>query len=443
VTGNETDYVLWPYLKVDFVDGRAWVRDARSAAAVECAHDLLAQLQLFSRPAPLSALHAHFGVPDVSAKALVDAGLLVPAPVSGTNPPADARVGIVSTMRYPGAPLRSFLEYHSRRRIERIYLFLEDSDDPAFAIADEYPQVTAVLAGAELRAQQADGPLWTEMGPYVHTEVMARQCLNAQTALELASRDGIEWLAHIDADELIFTPCDLPSYLARLPRDVGQVLCLNYEGVPESLEVADPFLEVTLFRKPVPLCRRSALRSFLDETGRKSWFIAYGQGKAIVRVADDVITTSVHEFRPTRRGPLTVTSMDPCVLHYPRCGFSRFRARYVNEVRPGELCFGLPATRTPAGAGAVPTARIAFDIRAGAAFRQDEANARSLYRDEVMLGGSQQVARLLRDGLCVRLLDARDITLSSRGGHAASPPTGPEVGGASTHDGALSAETSA
>jgi hypothetical protein len=64
----------------------------------------------------------------------------------------------------------------------------------------------------------------------------------------LAEKDGIDWILHIDTDELVY-PGGAPEYsiqrvLSTIPADVDTVVFPNYESLPERDDVQDPFTEV-------------------------------------------------------------------------------------------------------------------------------------------------------------------------------------------------------
>eukprot|EP00976_Prorocentrum_cordatum_P007021 140117-Prorocentrum_minimum.AAC.1 len=48
--------------------------------------------------------------------------------------------------------------------------------------------------------------LWPKLGPHVANEVQARQELNAEHAADRAAQDNVDWLLHMDADELFYCP---------------------------------------------------------------------------------------------------------------------------------------------------------------------------------------------------------------------------------------------
>ena len=66
--------------------------------------------------------------------------------------------------------------------------------------------------------------------------------------IELAAKDGMDWILHIDTDELVY-PGGGPEYslqrvLAGAPADVDTLVFPNYESLPERDDVQDPFTEV-------------------------------------------------------------------------------------------------------------------------------------------------------------------------------------------------------
>ena len=81
--------------------------------------------------------------------------------------------------------------------------------------------------------------------------------------IQLAAADGIDWLLHIDTDELAY-PGGAPEFslqrvLAAYPADVDTVVFPNYESLPERDDVQDPFTEA---RRPAlvqPVCLHKCL----------------------------------------------------------------------------------------------------------------------------------------------------------------------------------------
>ena len=66
----------------------------------------------------------------------------------------------------------------------------------------------------------------------------------------MATKDNVDWPLHIDTDELMYpggsASFSLQDVLATFPDDVDTVVFPNYESLPESNKVHDPFTEVML-----------------------------------------------------------------------------------------------------------------------------------------------------------------------------------------------------
>ena len=97
------------------------------------------------------------------------------------------KVGIVSMMRRP-KDIDDWLEYHRAMGIMRFYIRLEDSEE-----LEEY------LDG------QADITLEVgkSTGKDEYKEIQTRQCKMVDDALKKAQEDKMDWLIHIDSDELL------------------------------------------------------------------------------------------------------------------------------------------------------------------------------------------------------------------------------------------------
>ena len=110
----------------------------------------------------------------------------------------------------------------------------------------------------------------------VATEIMSRQCLNAEIAakraLEFPSHSGgpMDWLLHIDIDELFFVSSPASSvatthfnavahHFAQVPPDIQYVAYVNHEAVPEHAgDVHNYFTEISLFKRNPNVFKRQA-----------------------------------------------------------------------------------------------------------------------------------------------------------------------------------------
>lgn len=65
----------------------------------------------------------------------------------------------------------------------------------------------------------------------------------------MAYKDNIDWILHIDTDELMYPggagEYSLARALSEIPADVDTLIFPNYESMPERDDVSDPFSEVS------------------------------------------------------------------------------------------------------------------------------------------------------------------------------------------------------
>ena len=66
----------------------------------------------------------------------------------------------------------------------------------------------------------------------------------------MATKDDVDWLLHIDTDELMYpggnAGFSLQNVLSTFADEVDTVVFPNYESLPETDKVHDPFTEVNL-----------------------------------------------------------------------------------------------------------------------------------------------------------------------------------------------------
>lgn len=203
------------------------------------------------------------------------------------------RIAITTTARSLDASFRDWCSHHLRL-VDRIYLWL---DDPAESAGKFLPRDSRIRARAGSQT----------ISQTVHGNMMMRQNENANRALELCAADKIDWLTHIDTDELIH-PAHRKTLERNLAAAAGHVTLLNHEVCPQW-ECANPFRE----------CHHFKLNGKLE-------FNLYNNGKAAVRVGPGVYAPDAHSFEGFH-GKSTV-SKDVAVLHYACPSYDRWRAKY-------------------------------------------------------------------------------------------------------------------
>lgn len=330
------------------------------------------------------------------------------------------RPAIVATVRDAASVLDSFIAWHLAIGFARIYLFFDDPADPFAETLAYHPNVAAIRCDAALRSRWTSLRSWPVYRAHVDAEVMARQILNCELAIGMASAEGLDWLLHIDSDELFL--CEggtAPEHFAALDfRGTRNAVYLNYEALPEQLQIQDYFREVTLFK--VNIQRSGQLRfdarqmallratHFADETFN---FHLYGNGKSAARVDAQLVPVTVHEFGRVRPDQSLDRSHEICgdsqvILHYPNCGFAQFLTKYRTLGPFGDKWFGT--------GDVFPFHRQARDIVA----QGDEARALAFYRDRVLLNPADDVEQLAGNGILRRITGPSDLlrAVPPRGG---------------------------
>ena len=207
----------------------------------------------------------------------------------------NACVGLVTTVRSVNETLGAWCRYHLSVGFDFIFVYMDapGEDVAAGAAARMCGERVCVIecptSGREdllLRLPAAA----QRLGPHCQDEVMARQLVAAWHAIAvLAPKCGVDWLMHLDADELLD-----PGF----GRRVGEVFwCLNiagarcstfknWESIPEVDGASNPFAAHTLFKRPVASMPGGTCTSFWEERHEthKSYFLFYDNGKAGCRV---------------------------------------------------------------------------------------------------------------------------------------------------------------
>src|SRR2546430_6861264 len=115
------------------------------------------------------------------------------------------KVAIVTTLKNPGPSFHSFLKYHSALGFSHFFLFFDDPFDPWMETARRLRNVSIIKTDARLQRRWTQTEIAaTKPGFYefLESEFKVRQALNVEIAIQLALKKKLDWLLHIDCDEL-------------------------------------------------------------------------------------------------------------------------------------------------------------------------------------------------------------------------------------------------
>ena len=362
---------------------------------------------------------------------------------------AFGRAAVVSTMKDVDSRIESWVRWHCSLGFERLYIFVDDAHDTELqrrARAAGGDKVIFFIRGSPaLQDGWARQASWRGMGRDADKDIQIRQLLNAQFAFELASIEGLNWLLHIDSDELFLCRPErsVTAHFARLASEGCEafVYC-NLEAVPEmdALPSDDPFLQLDLFKVSESRVPPEAMRALEDWRSRNragKFFLYYENGKSACRVdtGGRWIPVSVHQCLPRRKpmdggdwdderlltacwtndprndGVRHVLHEQSCILHYPVWDAAALWRKYALHGNfPDELVSGATHKGGLAWGDCFHTeCRDVF-----VAHRADDDGARGAIRDlfrhaAMAKGGPSELAEQIRVGALQRIPDAREL----------------------------------
>ena len=255
------------------------------------------------------------------------------------------KLALCTTVRGADSVLDFFVDYHLSIGFDVIFLFFDDVADNGIDRFAKRQNVVVYRSDEELQQLWKSikyQKLYRKYIPSITTEVMARQNLNTAVAMELCRKHGYDWLLHIDSDELFYTyGRSIKDHFSSLSlNNIRIINYRNHESVPEKFDISNFFSENNLFKK-----NKAVLNPYQKQLVNK-WFTKfdgiffyfYANGKSAVRIDDDAIPDGVHFFTYKNRilrqlkfkAPIKklIEWDEPCILHFPCCGFRQFYNKY-------------------------------------------------------------------------------------------------------------------
>lgn len=218
------------------------------------------------------------------------------------------KLGMVLMTKRP-LDLEQWLCYHRQViGVERFYIQCEDTPELASLLLR--PPWNAYVDATFVAKTQRD-----------YFVQMDRQAVNVACCMPRARAAGVEWLLHIDDDELLHAPSGVGALWAAL-RDAPKGACdahvKNLEAVAPDARCRHPFAECT---------------TFVASTSKYS---SYTNGKSFGRVgAPGLRAHGPHHFRcdAAAGGARAAATLDlppavAVVLHYESCAYERWTAKF-------------------------------------------------------------------------------------------------------------------
>lgn len=266
------------------------------------------------------------------------------------------------------------------------------------------PGVKIVFRTKELEEQQAKSRIWNEtwLASFFYRpcnyELFVKQSLNMEMAIVMAREVGVDWIIHLDTDELLHPAgggeYSLRRLLADVEKDVDMVVFPNYESAIERDDISDPFSQVSMFKKNYDHVTKETYFGLYKEAtrGNPNYFLTYGNGKSAARIQDHLRPNGAHRWHNYMKTPKEIKLEEAAVLHFTYTRFSDLTSRR-------DRCGCKPTKDDVKRCFMLEFDRAAFII----ASTSTEDEMRRWYRDRVVWTDRELNLKLMRKGLLTRI----------------------------------------
>ncbi|XP_076958418.1 glycosyltransferase-like At2g41451 [Bidens hawaiensis] len=299
-----------------------------------------------------------------------------------------------------------WIYYHKVIGVTNFFLFVEGNaaSQPVSKVLESIPNVKLIHRTKELEEQQAKSRIWNEtwLSNFFYKpcnyELFVKQSLNMEMAIVMAQEAHIEWIIHLDTDELVYPAgareYSLRNLLSNIPEHVDLVVFPNYESSIERDDIQEPFSEVSMFKKNFDhLMRETYFGNYKESTrGNPNYFLTYGNGKSAARVQQHLRPNGAHRWNNYKKTPKEIKLDDAAVLHYTYTKFSDLTSRR-------NRCGCKPTKEEVKRCFMLDFDRAAFIIASTAS--QEEML--KWYREHVVWTDKDLIKKLMKKGILIRI----------------------------------------
>jgi hypothetical protein len=212
------------------------------------------------------------------------------------------KLGIATTVKNPHQ-LNDWIRYHLDMGFYKLYIVFDDEHEDFINDYADNNNVQIFMNNTNWKNELNQLP---NMEQYINEkkEVMSRQILNFTNVRNYAQKDDVEWLLHIDADELFYPESSNINAIFDNAYDV--ITFHNLEMIPKRDNYDNCFKDGINFKINTEI------------------FNAYANGKSAVKVKSEASIAGVHDFW----GGIKMFSPVGKILHYPSCNFDEYIKKY-------------------------------------------------------------------------------------------------------------------
>jgi len=220
------------------------------------------------------------------------------SPTAGATDGPRACAGLALLTRKP-LHFSWWMDYHIALGISHFFIHVEDTPE-LLPLLQSAPYRDLVTISVKGDASHFKDNYWT---------LQDRQRAHVNAALALCRAKGIDWLFHVDDDELIWLDRPFAQIVAGVPKGVTNLTFSNLEAIPTTMEPVNYFEHIEGFTK--------------------KRMLAYVNGKPAGRTVVGTKLDGPHRFS----GPSHAVPVEHgVVLHYESCDFNQWCGKFLNQV---------------------------------------------------------------------------------------------------------------
>jgi hypothetical protein len=206
-------------------------------------------------------------------------------------------IAICSLVRKP-FNFDTWVDYHISIGVSKFLLSIEDTPNLKESIDKYGDLIEAEYISMDSKDKFYDRNYWT---------LMDRQKTFVTKSIERCKELSVEWLIHIDTDELLWCGDSVLDLVNNVSKDIDYITVKNYEAVYTSDDLENPFLQTNTFIS--------------------SNMTAYDSGKSIGRISTNLEFRGAHAFTGQHQN---IETKKAVVLHFESATFEKWFEKFNN-----------------------------------------------------------------------------------------------------------------
>ena len=244
------------------------------------------------------------------------------------------QAGIISTVKAPVEQLEMFINYHLNIGVKLIVLFFDDPDDSAIEHFSDNPKVISILC---------DQKYWNALPDARPDAIPGRQIVNVNIGADILKEHAINWLIHIDSDELIRPLKPLAEVLDNSNSDI--VVFQILEAFPLQIRSKGFYSQCFFKQKPtIDKIHRAKRYGCRNAIYKNKYLKGHFLSKCAVRISPAIKKYRIHSHIGVE--PITPQhTTDVQLLHYDCIDIVDWKGKWDSRLRHSNHAMGLGKNR--------------------------------------------------------------------------------------------------